>query len=325
MSRIYYTAGNYNGNYNHLNNANEQNLTCRKIDLIRAIVTVGNPSYISWKSIRENGLLRAISSSILEKVLLVNTYIHSDNNDLLLHPIFHNQISDIKRNVSYNLGMAVAKIYAEEIFDIPNLTHVESLKKRGAIQLFDGDGRSKEPDLVGMATNGQWHVFEAKGMSRNQINTKIRDAKEQGRQVDTIHGQNPETITACATLFRDDKIISRLEDPISDNKKEIKFNFEKYIEGYYNSFFSFKEYYNIEPQKDSYENNDFYSIKLKLEQNELSIGLDNEIYELLMQKDYNYIIEYYLRKDNNLKVLTFKEFDEFSIGKDGFIIRYKDK
>ena len=299
MARIYYTSGNYNGNYNHLNIANEQHLTCRKIDLIRAIVTVGNPSFISWKSIRENGLFRAISSSIIEKVLLVTTYIHSDNQDLLLHPIFHNQVSDIKRNVSYNLGMAVAKIYAEELFNIPNLTHVESLKKRGAIQLFEGDGRSKEPDLVGMTTNGEWHVFEAKGMSRNQMNTKIRDAKEQGRQVDTIHGQNPETITACATLFTNDKIITRLEDPKSDKKKEIKFNIEKYIEGYYNSFFSFKDYYDIEPKKDYFENNEFYSFKLKLEQKELSIGLENEIYELLMQKDYKYIIDYYLRKDSN--------------------------
>lgn len=45
-------------------------------------------------------------------------------------------VSDKKRIVSYNLGMAFAKFYAEKLLDIPSLVHVESLKALGSIEFL---------------------------------------------------------------------------------------------------------------------------------------------------------------------------------------------
>lgn len=137
MPRIYYSAKDYTGNYANINTQNEEFVLCRKVDLYRAIVTVGNPSFFSWDSIRQNGLFRTLSDSIIQKVLLVQANIDSSPAGIGLHPIFHGYVSDQKRIVSYNLGMAVAKIYAEKLLEIPNLIHVESLKKIGAITFVE--------------------------------------------------------------------------------------------------------------------------------------------------------------------------------------------
>src|SRR4030095_5137145 len=169
MPRIYYTAADYQNNFQTLNTAQEEHIVCRKLDLYRAIVTVGNPSFLSWQDIRNYGLFRAISTSVVQKVLLVQANISSSPSGMHLHPIFQTYLSDQKRIVSYNLGMAVAKIYAEKLLSIPNLTHVESLKKVNAITFVAQPGRSKEPDLVGKTENGDWHVFEAKGTSQKYL------------------------------------------------------------------------------------------------------------------------------------------------------------
>ncbi len=117
MGRIYYTADNYTGIYSHLNNVERQQVNCKKFDLYRAIITVGCPSFISWEAIRQNGLMRVLSNSIVRKILLVHDNIDLVENNLVLHPIFQQQVSDQKRIVSYNLGMAFAKIYAERLLD----------------------------------------------------------------------------------------------------------------------------------------------------------------------------------------------------------------
>jgi hypothetical protein len=75
MPRIYYTASQYTGNYAHINQNVESYINCRKIDLYRSIITVGNPSFITKEDIRINGLWRTISNSIIRKILLVQTNI----------------------------------------------------------------------------------------------------------------------------------------------------------------------------------------------------------------------------------------------------------
>ena len=107
---------------------------------------------------------------------------------MLLHPIFDGYVLDQKRNVSYNLGMAVAKYYSEKLLQIANLIHVETLKKQNAIVFVNQIGSTKEPDLVGQTSNGDWHIFEAKGMSTNSLATNITRAKNQARQIHSLTG-----------------------------------------------------------------------------------------------------------------------------------------
>jgi hypothetical protein len=320
MPRIYYTAGNYHGQFQNLNTTAEQNLICRKLDLYRAMITVGNPSFLTLEDIRRYGLYRAMSASIFQKVTLVRVNIASSPNGMHLHPIFENYLSDHKRMVSYNLGMAVAKVYAEKLLNIPNLLHVESLKKVNAITFVAQDGRNREPDLVGKTENGDWHVFEAKGTSQNYLGGALRNAKIQAQQVERIHGIAPTTLTACATSFSQDRIVTRLEDPPSQGKKEIEIDESKFYDNYYAPFFALRESTNSSFTTKKIDNLEFSSVDLKTENLNLTIGIDREVYELIQEKNYSRVNEYYSRTKNI-------EFDtqydnQISIGMDGFIVKY---
>jgi glucan-binding YG repeat protein len=280
--------------------------------------------------IRANGFVRTLNNSIIRKILLVQANIESNRNGIYLHPIFNTHVSDEKRIVSYNLGMAVAKLYASELFNIPNLIHVETLKQQGAIDI-DTTNNQKEPDLVGITSDGQWHVFEAKGMSSNNLNSKIIEAKNQAQKVNTIHGNIPATLNACATYFSPQKILSKIEDPKSLKEKDIKINYEKYFENYYNSFFLFDK---KEVKKQRINNIDYNYFDVRTRKLNLSIGLENEIFELVQQKNFTYVNEYYARMKNIKKNFS-SDFDitdnstmemtlsnSFSLGQDGFIVKY---
>lgn len=322
MPRIYYTASNYQNNFNHVNTNGEDFLWCRKLDLYRSMITVGSPSFVTWKGIKKNGLFRTLSNSIIQKVLLVQANIESNPNGMYLHPIFQGYVSDQKRIVSYNLGMAFAKFYAEELLNIPNLTHLETLKKVGAVEFIKQQGRTKEPDLVGMTSDGEWHVFEAKGMSSNKLASEIIKAKNQAQQIDTIHGQIPETLSACATFFGSSRITSVIEDPKGEKNKKIEVRKDKFYEGYYNSFFAFKDLLNTKSKKSTFENVNYQSFEIKTNKLELSIGLETEIYELMKQKNYELIDEYYKSKKNKKDTIDNFDDDIISIGQDGFVVKY---
>lgn len=316
MPRIFYTASNYTGNYAHINTLTEEYIRCRKLDLYRSIITVGNPSYLTINDIRQNGLFRAMSDSIFQKALLVQSSIDSNPDGIHLHHSFEHKLTDYKRMISYNLGMAVTKFYAEKLFNVPNLMHIESLKKQNSVTFHTINSTTQEPDLVGTKADGSWHIFEAKGMSLNKLKGEVRKAKIQAQEINRIHGFIPETLNACATHFRTDKIITRIEDPKSTKEKDIEIiSYSNYLEKYYNSFFSFSK----EVKKQKMNDLDYVYFDIKHPKLNLSIGLDNEIYELIMQKDFNYINEFYSKKKNNN---TLVDNENISIGQDGFIIKY---
>ncbi|RIV49107.1 hypothetical protein D2V93_14985 [Flagellimonas taeanensis] len=239
-----------------------------------------------------------------------------------LHPIFNGYISDQKRIVSYNLGMAFAKIYAERLLNIPNLTHLETLKKINAVTFVKQSGKSKEPDLVGMTSNGDWHVFEAKGMSTNKLSSEIVVAKNQANQIATIHGQAPTSLSACATYLGPNRILSLIEDPESGEEKSIELKKDKFYEGYYNSFFALRELINQKSKQTRFENIEFQSFDIRTDKLNLTIGLETEVYELLQEKNYELIVEFYASKRNTNQISDGLEQEEISIGQDGFIVKY---
>jgi hypothetical protein len=322
MPQIFYTANQYIGQYSHINTANEQSVTCRKIDIYRAIITVGTPSFLTWKDINQQGLFRALSNSIIQKVLLVQANIDSSPNGMKLHPSFHQQVSDLKRVVSYNLGMAFAKIYAEKLLEIPNLIHVETLKKSDVITFHNTAGKRREPDLVGLTADGSWHVFEAKGVSTNQLKRKIKDAKEQASEVDTIHGTPPSTLSACATYFGTQKIISRIEDPESKRRKKLEIKRQEYLKTYYNPFFALKSGLMSQPKKSRFHDINYFGHDIVTNKLRLSICLDEEVYELIQEKNFDLINESLLEKRRKHKGISPEERDNYSVGLDGFLVKY---
>ncbi|MEQ9745491.1 hypothetical protein ABRQ05_14430 [Pectobacterium actinidiae] len=323
MPQIFYKSSDYKNNHGHINSNGEAILNCRKIDLYRSMITVGNPSFISKQKIKDYGLARTIYSSVIEKIGVVFENIMSDRDGMRLHPIYHGHVSDKKRIVSYNLGMAFAKFYAEKLLDIPSLVHVESLKALGTIEFIDAEeGRGREPDLVGQCLNGDWHVFEAKGMSINQLNAKILSAKEQVQRVGSIDGIPPQTLNACATYFNDERILTYLVDPESKKEKRYRIKRDKFLDMSYKPIFLFEDALNRKLELRVEDGFRYYAINLEAKGVNLTVGIEEEIHDLIQQREVYELSSSLTSKFINQ--LPRGREQNFSIGLDGIIVKYRD-
>lgn len=323
MPFIFYRCSDYKNNFSHLNTNDDRSLRCRKLDLYRSMVTVGNPSFISKQKIKEYGLARAVYGSVIEKVGLVYENVQSDQNGMRLHPIYHTHVSDKKRIVSYNLGMAFAKYYAEKLMGVPRLIHVESLKKYGAIEFTEPEeGRGREPDLVGRCVNGDWHVFEAKGMSLNQINAKLLTAKEQVERVKAVDGVAPQTLNACATYFNNERIFTHLVDPESKGDKRYKVDSRKFVDSAYKSIFLIESALDRKLELTIEDELRYYAVNVEAKGVNLKIGIDEEVHDLLKQKEFDLIPE--LSRSRALQETGTFDDRNISIGMDGVVVKYRD-
>lgn len=324
MALIHRKVSNYQGAYAGLNTApNEATYSCNRLDICRCIVTVGNPSFISLKSIRQYGFVRAMYDSILEKSALVMSNIRSTPAGMQRHPVFDTYVSDKKRIVSYNLAMAFAKLYAERLLDIPNLVHVEFLKKTGAITFAPQPRgrRHQEPDLVGQSVDGAWHVLEAKGVSTSeaQLSGKLAEAKVQIQQVSTIHGAPPATGSACATYIGSDRIFTRIEDPPSVDGRRIVLDREKFYETYYAPFLLAKNLPGSRGRKIGIDGLEVDLFEIEAKGGKLRIGLESEVADRVRSKDYRVSLD----SSSRLALYSSQDFSgRYSIGLDGFVVGY---
>jgi hypothetical protein len=218
--------------------------------------------------------------------------------------------------------MAFSKLYAEKIFEIPSLVHVEYLKKQNAIefQRSHGSSRSKEPDLVGVDMGGNWHVFEAKGVSgsASQLAGKVLEAKNQLNQVMSIHALQPETRSACATFIGMDRVLTHIVDPPPEGERRIELSREKYLEAYYSPFFlaASSELTSLR-QTRSIEGISFETILLEKGPQRVLFGLESELFEQAQERKYEY-------SDSLLgKLRRYAQRDDasYSIGMDGYFFQ----
>jgi hypothetical protein len=286
------------------------------------MITVGDPSFLTWDKIRRLGLARALYDSIIDKIGLVAINIKSDINGMCRHPIFDTYVKDKQRIVSYYLGMAFAKFYSERLLYIPNLVHVEFLKKHNAIAFSApaGGKRHREPDLIGKTADNHWHVFEAKGTSTSEssLGAKIKDAKDQATQISTIDGKAPQTHTACATYIGSDRIFSLLEDPSSEQARAIEIDQRAFFNAYYTPFLLANQYPGITIRNESIGGLEVEIFDIARAERRLSFGLVREIAEHLREQSYEaipFITERLSRLSNIQK-------EGYSIGLDGFVVGY---
>lgn len=323
MAAIFHQVQDYQGAYRAKNTVAEASLSCTRLDLCRSLVTVGNPSFLSWQTIRQYGFVRALYDSVLSKSALVMSNLEVRAGNLCRHQIFDSYVSDQKRIVSYNLGMAFSKLYAEQIFDIPSLVHVEFLKKRDAVvlQRAQGNARGKEPDLVGADLHGNWHVFEAKGVSgaESQLPRKIVEAKDQLNQVLSIHAAQPETRSACATFLGTDRILSYIFDPPSKVERNIELSREKYLEAYYSPvLFSDDTTLSSGRQTRQIDGISVETVLLEKGNQRILIGLETELFEQTLDRTYDYPDS--LR--GKLRQYAQRDDETYSIGLDGYFFQH---
>ncbi|MBB5503256.1 hypothetical protein [Paraburkholderia sp. MM5384-R2] len=269
-------------------------------------------------------MARVLYDSIFEKLALVAVNIQSDPSGIRRHPIFDSHILDKKRIVSYNLGMAFSKFYSEKVLSIPNLVHVEFLKKQGAIVFVPQPNQTvpKEPDLIGERKDGTWHLFEAKGITdQSKLGTKINAAKNQLAQVATIDGAVPETRNACATYIGRDRILTQLDDPDEGGDRPIKIRSELFDRAYYAPFLLSVRDLNLQTKREMVDGLDVTFLDLESGIRKLRLGIDSTILDELRDSNRKRISKSSM---DRLRAFIDRPTDSYSIGLDGVVVRYKD-
>ena len=322
MPNISRSVSNYQVPFLHLNAAAEHQLPCRMSDLYRCSVTVGNPSFLSSQDIRRHGFWRVLYTSIIEKASVVFCNIEVNAQLLRRTSMYDTYISDKKRDVSYNLGMAFAKFHSEQLLGIRNLIHLEFLKKRHAIVFVQqvGNRRPQEPDLLGQSADGSWHLFEAKGTSyKNKLAEQISYGKNQTSQVSTIHGQLPATRTVSATYIGKDRIFTHLEDPSDGGVSIIDFDEADYNRAYYAPFLLSQQKDYPEAVEVIINGVNVHRYELPVPGGMLSIGVLSSILPAIINGNPGDLSSA-LR---NIAEISVKGDDQYSFGLDGFVVGFK--
>ena len=255
---------------------------------------------------------------------MVSTNIQTVGSVLCRNPIYDTYVSDAKRVVSYSLGMAFAKFHSESLLNIRNLVHLEFLKQQNAIVFVPQPGNIKpqEPDLVGQDVGGAWHVFEAKGTSvKNKVTQQIADGKIQVRQISTIHGQLPATRTVSGTHIGKGGIYSRIEDPSDRGQALVDFDDNTFNQAYYAPFLISEQPGYPDPTSVIIDGQSVLMFSLENALGVLSIGILTSVYNALRTGSSATLLVTLEAIDD----FTKRETDQYSFGRDGFVIGYKAK
>ncbi len=177
---------------------------------MRAMVTVGAQSLLGVFSFGWRGFLHRFGMG-----LSAFSFLEQSSSGLCLAQEFAELDMSEKGAATYWYGMALAKIIADTELGVPWLTHVDQMRKSGA--LTTASGSNERGDLVGRGTTGKWHVVEAKGRSNSYPASLIAKAKGQAARVTFIHGQSPATTSACITSLFTQPISVLLDDPPAKN------------------------------------------------------------------------------------------------------------
>lgn len=114
--------------------------------------------------------------------------------------------------VSYFLGLALCKRFAERLLNTPWLLHLDVFRPMLNPVLV---GRSR-PDLVGETTGGGWVALESRGrVSPPYANAKDK-AKDQARRLVSVNGVMPDYQIGGVTYFRKDVLQFYWRDPEPD-------------------------------------------------------------------------------------------------------------
>ncbi len=140
-----------------------------------------------------------------------------------------------KGAISYFLGLAIAKAFAERILEVPWLMHLDVYWQELQPNIV---GRTR-PDLVGQTTTGGWVVIEAKGRTKAFAPAALQKAKQQAQRLATVSGQDPVLRIGMLTHFGSKGLQFAARDPEFDEEGEridLPLSQQKLIEAYYRPF-----------------------------------------------------------------------------------------
>ena len=229
----------YSGQWSVINAMGKQ-LNITQLELARCVMMVGQSGY---SQVFNQGFWRLCS-------LFALTYSNVDTirGNLILSSTFQRLQQSEKVAVSYHLGMGLAKACSEKLLNIPWLLHLDSIPNvvigsqnrpvPTKFQLHATRKIAREPDLIGYDTQGNSHVFEAKGYSSGINTSELQHAIDQVSQVVTINGVGPATRTVSFSDLSASPFLITIIDPDNDESfgYQIKINFNSYLRTHYSVF-----------------------------------------------------------------------------------------
>jgi hypothetical protein len=199
-------------------------LTCTWAQLFWAAVTVGKAFgdeaafglFSTFERIHRSSMLYAyLVEAPTGAITRADTYLGADPSE--------------KANISYSLGMTLAKLYSEVSLATPRLLHYATYAGGYAITTAAGGSR---PDLIGLTATGDWLVFEAKGRSNGLEAGVIAAAKLQSLQILTIGGLTPVCRVGMAAYFASSGLRFAVEDPVGRGSRKVDITREEFVTRY---------------------------------------------------------------------------------------------
>lgn len=203
MPQIPYSATNFSGAFTQLNGNGQISVTWAQ--LVWAAITVGKAAGDEYAYGMYSALERMHRASMMQAYLL------EASSGLLVQtmPYVASDPSE-KTSISFYIGMTLAKLFAEALFNVPRMLHFAVYGQN--YQIAAGQGASR-PDLIGLSTNGDWFVFEAKGRSNGFEGGALITAKDQAEQINLIDNVAPLCRIASQSFFSTNGLRFRMDDP----------------------------------------------------------------------------------------------------------------
>ena len=225
MPRIPYRATNFSGAFAQLN-TNYAAITVTWAQLVWAAITAGKAAGDEYAY----GIYSTLER--LHRASMIRAYLMQTPSGFITRTMPY-QMSDPseKTSISFYLGITLAKLFAELLFDVPRMLHFAVYGQNYQVAAAAGESR---PDLIGLSNNGQWFVFEAKGRSNNFDAEALGTAKTQAEQIQSIDNLPPACSVACQAYFA--RVLRfRMDDPPlgkSDRPRSIKISRPEFEHAY---------------------------------------------------------------------------------------------
>ena len=123
-----------------------------------------------------------------------------------------------KGAVSYFLGMAVCKLFADRLLRTTWLLHLDVFQGQLDPALLGGRSR---PDLVGLDHAGAWHAFECKGRSSVPTAEERRKAKMQAQRLVRVDSTDCSLHVGTIAYFRQDRLEFHWRDPEPEEAEKL--------------------------------------------------------------------------------------------------------
>lgn len=203
MPVIPYRATSFSGTFAGVNGNGQIQITWAQ--LVWAAITVGKAAGDEYAY----GIYSAVER--LHRASMMRAYLLEAGSGRLLQtaPYLASDPSE-KTSISFYLGMTLAKLFAEFLFDVPRMLHVAVYGQNYQIATAQGGSR---PDLIGLSANNDWFVFEAKGRSNGFEAEALQTAKDQAVQITSVDSVAPICRIASQSFFSSDGLRFRMDDP----------------------------------------------------------------------------------------------------------------